>query len=253
MPCRVEVTFSPEEFRALRTRDLRDTTCVIFDVLRATSSFVTALANGADSVTAVEEISEAVALRKLRPDVLLAGERDGLRITAAQSGGVDFDLGNSPREFTREKVSGRSIVSTTTNGTRAIKSCAGARQIVIGSLLNLRATAEFVAAAKPSRVIAVAAGTFEEIALEDVLAAGAFCGLLRDALPSTQLADSAKIAAAAFEAGGAEFAQSARASRNAQRLLTIPDLAADVDFCLRQDALPLVAVQSADGALRMIR
>src|SRR5215831_257960 len=106
----VEVLFTPAEFETLRTRDLSNTTCVVFDVLRATSSMVTALANGAEAIMPVSEIAEALEIKRKDPDVLLAGERDGVRIEAALTGGVPFDLGNSPREFTKEKVAGKKIV-----------------------------------------------------------------------------------------------------------------------------------------------
>src|SRR5690242_13629107 len=105
----LEMLFTPAEFGALAQRDLRQTVCVVFDVLRATSSIITALANGAEAIVPVEEIPEALAVRAQRPDVLLAGERDGLRIPAALTGSIAFDLGNSPREFTRQVVQGKTI------------------------------------------------------------------------------------------------------------------------------------------------
>ena len=136
MGCAIEVMFTPADFRALRQRDLADATCVVLDVLRATSVMVTALANGAAAFIPVEEISTAIALKRERPEALLAGEREGLRIGSALSGGTEFDLGNSPREFTPTKVKGRTIISTTTNGTRALRACLGAGVVVIGSFLN---------------------------------------------------------------------------------------------------------------------
>src|ERR1017187_2892984 len=123
---KIEVILPPAELPSLARRDLRGTACVVFDILRATSTFVTALQNGAQEIVPVSEISEALARRQLQPDVLLAGERDGVKIRAGQSGGVDFDLGNSPREFRPDRVRGKTIVSTTTNGTRAMRACAGA-------------------------------------------------------------------------------------------------------------------------------
>src|SRR5271165_6662862 len=128
----LEVLFAPAEFAALRERDLTGTVCVVFDVLRATSSIVTALANGAAAVIPAAGIPEALALRRERADLLLAGEREGVRIRAHLTGGVEFDFGNSPREFTREKVAGRSIVITTTNGSRALRACAGAKAALAG-------------------------------------------------------------------------------------------------------------------------
>src|SRR5262245_17676042 len=105
----IEVLFSPAEFAALPRQNLGETTCVVFDVLRATSTMLTALANGAQAIIPVAEITEALAIRQRQPDVLLAGEREGLRIRAERTGGVDFDLGNSPREFTASRVQGRTI------------------------------------------------------------------------------------------------------------------------------------------------
>src|ERR1700722_6218438 len=110
MPVTLEVLFAPAEFEALSGRDLNGSVCVVFDIFRATSTIVTALANGADAVVPVAEISDALALRRQYPDVLLAGEREGLRIRRELTGSIDFDLGNSPRKFTRDHVQGKTIV-----------------------------------------------------------------------------------------------------------------------------------------------
>ena len=136
----IEVLFTPAEFEALSKRDLSETVCVVFDVLRATSSMVTALANGAEAIIPVSEISEALEIKREDPNVLLAGERNGLRIEANLTGSISFDLGNSPREFTKNRVAGKRIVITTTNGTRALRSCGHAKTVLIGSFLNLEAT-----------------------------------------------------------------------------------------------------------------
>jgi len=88
----LEALFTPADFTALSKRNLTGTCCVVFDVLRATSTMVTALWNGACAVRPVNEISEAIAARARHPGVLLAGERDGLRIGATLTGGSEFDL-----------------------------------------------------------------------------------------------------------------------------------------------------------------
>ncbi len=249
MACNPEVLFAPAEFRALRERDLRATVCVVFDVLRATSSFITALANGAAAVVPVEEISEALELRRQRPEVLLAGERNGLRIGAELTGGVEFEFGNSPREYVPEKVSGKTIVSTTTNGTRALRACAGARQVLVGSFLNLGATARRVQALQPEALLLICSGTFEDCALEDVIAAGAFCERLgrSHAAPET---DSAHIVRTQYLAAHHDLPGAMQHSRNARRLLSVPELRDDVAFCLRLDAFDLVAGVDATGAVR---
>src|SRR5208282_5998835 len=123
---KIDTILTPAELPALAKRDLRETLCVVFDVLRATSTFVTALHNGAKAIIPVGEISEAMAFKNSEfgirnsESVLLGGERDGMKIRTTQTGGTDFNLGNSPREYTPEKVRGNTIVSTTTNGTRAL-------------------------------------------------------------------------------------------------------------------------------------
>ncbi|MDG2213885.1 MAG: 2-phosphosulfolactate phosphatase, partial [Verrucomicrobiota bacterium] len=94
---RLQTTFTPADFEALAQTDLSGTTCVVLDILRATSSMITALANGAEQILPVATIEEALAAKAEHPEALLCGERNGLRITAAQTGGTEFDLGNSPR------------------------------------------------------------------------------------------------------------------------------------------------------------
>ena len=258
---KIEAILTPAELPALARRDLRGAACVVFDVLRATSTFVTALHNGANAVIPAAEISEALAIRKKRPEVLLAGERDGVKIRAAQTGGTDFDLGNSPREFTPEFVRGRTIVSTTTNGTRALRAGTGAQTVLAGSFLNLGATAEFIRRLQPAELLLVCAGTRENKADEDVLAAGALCKILaggssrRDdrtaqrAVP-TQLSDSAEIALLAWVQAKSDLAAAVRNAENARRLLAFPELRDDVAFCLQRDVFPLVALMEADGAIR---
>ncbi|MBW8865332.1 MAG: 2-phosphosulfolactate phosphatase, partial [Verrucomicrobia bacterium] len=219
--------------------------------LRATSTFVTALQNGAREVIPVSEISEAVARRQAQPSVRLAGERDGVRIRATQSGGTDFDFGNSPREFTPEKSRGATIVSTTTNGTRALRACAGAQTVLAASFLNLVATAKFLQAGNFSEILLVCAGTGEGVALEDVLAAGALAELLSThGNTHPALTDSSQIALKAFAQSKADLPAAIASSQNGRRLLAIPELRDDVAFCAQRDIFDLVAVMNVDGAIR---
>jgi 2-phosphosulfolactate phosphatase len=244
---KVDAILSPAELPSLAQRDLSRTAYVVFDVLRATSTFVTALHHGAEAVIPVAEIDEALAIRRRRPDVLLAGERDGVRIRAGQTGGTDFDLGNSPREFTPETVRGRTIISTTTNGTRALRAGAGARCVLAASLLNLAATARALHRLAPAEVLLVCAGTVETVALEDVLAAGALCELL-----AGEFADAADIARRTFLQAQPDLAAVLGVSRNARRLLAIPELRGDVAFCLQRDVFKRAVEMQSDGALRLV-
>ncbi len=257
---KIETILTPAELPALAQRDLRATACVVFDVLRATSTFVTALHHGAQAIIPVSEIAEALEIkaeggRQKAEIVLLGGERNGVRISA---NGIDFDLGNSPREYTPEKVRGKTIVSTTTNGTRALRACVGAKTILASSFLNLNATAEFLQREKAETILLVCAGTRENRADEDMLAAGALCELLvgssrRDdrtaqrAIPT--LSDSAQVALQAWLKAKSDLPGAVRNAENARRLLAIPELRDDVAFCLQRDIFPLVA-KMENGAVR---
>ena len=244
----LEVLFTPAEFALLRQRDLSGAVCVVFDVLRATSSMATALANGASAIIPVAEIPEALRIRERDPDVLLAGERDGLRIQSDRTGSVAFDLGNSPREFTREMVSGKTIAITTTNGTRALRACAGAKTVLAASFLHLRATAECLAEA--TDLILVCSGTLDQAAYEDVLAAGAMCDLLWPTHSAGAVADSAQIARWLYLLEKSDLFAAMAKSRNGRRLLANPDLRDDVAYCLQRDIFTTVAELGKDGAVR---
>jgi 2-phosphosulfolactate phosphatase len=252
---KIDAILSPRELPALLETDLRETVCIVFDVLRATSTFVTALQNGAREIIPVGEISEALEIKKQRPEVLLGGERNGVRISA---NGIVFDFGNSPREYTPEKVRGKTIVSTTTNGTRALRACAKAKMILASSFLNLSATAQFLQGEKSQNILLICAGTRENPALEDILAAGAMIEMLTESskpLPPLgrgegvlQMSDSAQIAFHAYANAKSNFVETVFAAENARRVLAIPELREDVHFCLQRDVFPLVA-KMKDGAI----
>jgi 2-phosphosulfolactate phosphatase len=248
----IEVTFTPAEFAALKNRDLNSTTCIVFDVLRATSTMLTALANGAREIIPVSEIAEALAIRATNPSAVLAGERDGLRIRAAQTGSIDFDLGNSPREFSPEKVGGKTIVMTTTNGTRALRACTHARQILIGAFLNLSTLARWIEQNEPPKLLLVCAGTFEEAAYEDTLAAGALVEIVSKKDPGRAMTDSAGMARQIFLSAKGDLFKSMQFSKNARRLLAKPALAADVQLCLERDRHPLLAAMH-DTSISIVR
>src|SRR6266436_142793 len=250
MPVRLEVLLSPAEFANLRNRDLGGTVCVVFDILRASTTMITALANGAEAIIPVAEISEALALKQLRPEVLLAGERQGLRIRKDLTGGTEFDLGNSPREYTAEKVQGKTIVMTTTNGTRALRACAGAKTVLIGSFLNLRANYNWLQEQRPANLILVCSGTYDEPALEDILAAGAICERIWPFYAGGHTSDSAEVARRLYPLLQFDLLGAMKHSRNGRRLLANPELRSDVWFCVQRETVPFAAELCADGAVR---
>lgn len=249
---RLEVLFTPAEFAALGARDLSGTTCVVFDILRATSTIVTALANGAAAVIPVAEIPEALAIRKQRPEVLLAGERHGLRIQAALTGGTDFDLGNSPREFTPAIVRDKTIVLSTTNGSRALRACAGANTVLIGSFLNLRATADFLEQRAVENLLLVCSGTVDQAAYEDILGAGALADLIWSRFAGGKIADSANVAREIYQLHQHDLLRALEKSRNGRRLHSIPDMRADLNWCVQRDIFHFVAQLGADGGITRV-
>jgi len=245
----IEVLLAPAEFAVLPQRDLRQTVCVVFDVLRATSSMMMALAHGAAAVIPVADIAEALAIRQRHPNVLLAGERNGLRIRAAPSGGVDFDLGNSPREFTPERVHGRTIVMTTTNGTRALRACAGAKTTLVGTFFNLTALEHWIEHAQSSNLLLVGSGTIEQAAYEDALAAGALADRVWPEGAGVEIADSAIMVRQLYRLAQDNLPAALETARNGRRLLANPELRDDVRFCSQCDLLSFVALLQPDGTV----
>ncbi|MFO1460027.1 MAG: 2-phosphosulfolactate phosphatase [Verrucomicrobiota bacterium] len=246
----IEAILSPSEFEVLRQRDLKKTACVVFDVLRATSTLLAAFASGADSVEPVAGIPEALGRRAEDPEVLLAGERQGLRIDGSQTGGVEFDLGNSPREFTRARVEGRRIVMTTTNGTRALHACSGAATVLAASFGNLSATARWLSLNHPEQLLLVCAGTQDHASLEDALAAGALADEIWTLVSSAWIDDGIRIARDLYRARRADLLRAVAEGRNGHRLLSQPQLAGDVPDCLDRDRFPFIARLDSRGRLR---
>jgi 2-phosphosulfolactate phosphatase len=183
----IDVALTPADIALLPQRDLTQTTCVGFDILRATSSMITAMANGAEEIHPVQSLEEAFALREELGGGLLAGERHGERPDR-------FDYGNSPLEF--RNCRGKRIIWTTTNGTVALRACERAGRVLVGALLNLQSLVEELNWDEPERVLLVCAGTFDEFALEDAAAAGRLIA----ELPAAELTDAAHSALATARA-----------------------------------------------------
>jgi len=247
---KLEVLLTPVEFATLRNRDLSQTVCVVLDILRATTSMVTALSNGAEAIIPVAEISEALAIRQQRPEVVLAGERDGQRIPPGLTGGVPFDLGNSPREYTAKAVQGKTIVMTTTNGTRALRACAGASAVLVGSFLNLRATYIRLQEMRPVNLVIVCSGTFNEPALEDILAAGAICERIWPLYAGGHTSDAAEVARRLYPLMQYDLLGAMKNSVNGRRLLANPELRTDVWYSVQRETLSFAAELCSDGAVR---
>lgn len=172
-------------------------TAVVIDVLRATTTITHALANGAVRVIPCLEIDEARRIAAGIPDSVLGGERGGVAISG-------FDLDNSPAAYTRERVGGRTVVFTTTNGTRAMKLCAAAKEVWLASFVAFSAVCQRLSEATAIEILC--AGTDGQITREDVLLAGAIADDLERSSPGEfTLNDQAAIAAEAWRSAVREL------------------------------------------------
>jgi 2-phosphosulfolactate phosphatase len=231
----VKAYYAPADYENQPAGHWRGKTAVVMDILRATSTMATALANGYRSVRCFREVADAQNFAANHDRTALAGERDGV----PQSG---FQFGNSPREFVNKAPQYDFLALTTTNGTRAMEAVAGADCVVIASLLNLSAVADFLRQErKDSPLALVCGGSGEDFSLEDALVAGALLGELRTDHPLAHL----------FRAYAAHLHRAFRASKNGRHLLEI-GLADDVDWCLQLDKYAVVPLLADDGRIRCL-
>lgn len=225
--------------------ELAGSNVVVVDILRATTTIVYALAAGVKIVVPLLEVQEAVERKtRLGSAAVLGGERGGKKIPG-------FDLGNSPVEYTPETVRAKTVLFTTTNGTRAMQMCRQARRVLIGSFANFSAVCR--EAGKLDRLDILCAGTDGQITREDVLFAGAVIddlsrqhkpeGPAKDAL---QLNDQAEIAADAWRAAAQDFAgprplaEFLRACQGGRNLLEIGH-ERDIEIAAQIDKFDLLA------------
>jgi 2-phosphosulfolactate phosphatase len=217
-------------------------TVVVIDVLRASSSIVEAMASGARTIFPVASIEEAIRLANTlgRDGVLLCGERRSLTIEG-------FDLGNSPGDFTPERVGGKTLVMTTTNGTASMAAAAGAGRVVVGALLNLDAVVEDLVRTGAEPVF-LCSGREGRFGLDDAVTAGRMIVALMEARPDVEwtMNDGARAALAlgrAFDGDAASlFAETA-----AGRQVADAGLEADLAFCAQtnlRDVLPVLQDRS---------
>jgi len=219
--------------QALQGARLQERTVLVIDVLRASTCVIAAFVNGCAGVVPAPDADAARRLaRGLPPGTyLLAGERRGEPIPG-------FDLGNSPLEFIAERVAGKTIVMSTSNGTRALLAARGAAAIGVAALVNLGAAAGW--ALGGGRDVTVAcAGERGAVSLEDLVAAGLLVERMTRDEPGTTTTPGAREALRAAAPYGKDVGPLARTSTWA-RHLTRRGRAADVAACLRLDATAVV-------------
>ena len=236
----IDVIVSTAEAAQYRMQNY--STIVVIDVLRATSVIVTALSHGAKGVYPVVEVDAARELAAVwqHPAVLLGGERNAIPLPG-------FDLGNSPLEYTPEKVQGHDIIMTTTNGTKAMQAASAAKRVLVGALLNAKAIA--CALQHDEQVALLCAGTYQRLDIPDLLAAGAIIAALGELGMNPQLNDLGRVSAEYFAEDS--FMQRALHSYHGN-MLTGLGRQEDLDYCLQLDTLAIVPRMEQDGNLLRI-
>jgi 2-phosphosulfolactate phosphatase len=232
---RLDVYLTADELAAT---DPAGRVVAVIDVLRASTTIVTALANGARAVVPFADADELMTRARQfeRRDVRLAGERKMLPIKG-------FDLGNSPAQFTAASVGGMTVLLTTTNGTRALIAAEGAADVVVASYVNLSAVTAMlrVALRGGTDVVIACAGQDGHYALEDAACAGRYVRMVTRRLSGVAMNDAAhSCALLARNYGdnvGTVFIDSAHG-----RALADAGFREDLALCAAVDAYPVVPV-----------
>jgi 2-phosphosulfolactate phosphatase len=229
---KIAVLFTPH---GLSAPELAGRGVVVLDVLRTTTTVITAVANGAKAIVPAATSEEAVRLTAnlAKDGVLLAGERKCLKIEG-------FALGNSPREMTPEAVSGKTIFLATTNGTPALVATQGGDPVLVGGAVNFKALAERARAVFAERgdLVIVCAGRDGEFALEDAYTAGRLVRVLKRGARKLRLNDAAT--AALDLTTHYEDRSDALSHSEAARQLADVDLGDDVAFSGKPDRFSVV-------------
>ncbi|MGQ1785109.1 MULTISPECIES: 2-phosphosulfolactate phosphatase [unclassified Saccharicrinis] len=215
-------------------------TVIVIDVLRATSVMTTALDNGAKQVIPVLTPEEAFELQKKmgKEKVVLGGERNAVPIEG-------FDFGNSPFSYTPEIIKDKTLVITTTNGTRAIVNAKGAKNLFVGSFLNDRAIVETVR--NEQEVVIVASGSHNLFTMEDSLCAGKIAHDLEQRV-GAQLSDVAIAMASLYEQNKHDIHALASKGRHYNRLKGL-GAEKDLAYCFKSNETDVVPVYTKDGTL----
>ncbi len=220
--------------------NIENSIAVIIDIFRATSSICYGIENGAEAIIPVAQVEECAAYRKKGLDYLLAAERNGEVVSG-------FDFGNSPFSYTAEKVAGKTIVLTTTNGTHALHLSRAAKKVVIGSFLNLTTLCDWLKA-QQENILLVCAGWKNNFNLEDTL----FSGAVIDQLQSNNYAlDDPGIAANdLFQLGKNDLNSYLQKTAHSERLKKL-GIEEDIRFCLQVDLTTAIPVLEGEKLVKL--
>ncbi|MBU5453941.1 2-phosphosulfolactate phosphatase [Caproiciproducens sp. MSJ-32] len=212
---------------------LKDKIVIIIDMLRATSVITTAINNGAKEIIPILTVEEAYKkkeeLKAIGIEALLGGERNAIKIEG-------FDFTNSPLEYTKERVNEKTIILTTTNGTRAINLSKNAKKIFIASMLNAKAVVAELKKEKED-IVFINAGTNGEFSMDDYICSGYMISLLSKEC-SCNLSDISKMAKLIYENNNniIDFIKEAKH----YNILKSLNLEKDLYYCVKKDIIKIV-------------
>lgn len=234
----VSVCLSPA---LLSSYNLEDSIVVVIDIFRASTSICYGIHNGATSIIPVSTVEEC--LKYSSSGHLLAAERNGAIVEG-------FNFGNSPFSYTIDKVKGKTIVLTTTNGTRSIQLSKNQRAntVLVGSFLNITALCNWLRSQNQS-VVLLCAGWKENFSLEDTLFAGAAVEKLKEGFVIKD--DAAHAAFDLYQLAKSDIGSYLKKSSHSARLEKL-NIEADIKFCLKLDTVDSIPVLSGDKLIKMI-
>ena len=215
----------------------RKSIVVVVDVLRATSTMCIAFEKGIEKMIPVSNVEEALEYRSTNPDYVLAAERNGAPVRG-------FDFGNSPQSYLDHDMSGKTIVMTTTNGTKSIGIAKKDHEVIIGSLLNLDAISKWLI--KQDRdVIIFCAGWKDKFNLEDTLFAGGLAQQLVDSDLYDNSCDATQAAQILWEKGKGDLFAFLDNSSHRKRLAKL-NIDSDIHFCLKINQTTKIPILKGD-------
>lgn len=224
----IEVCYTPQAYQLFHNPK---SIVVVIDILRATSAITTAFYNGVTKMIPVATIEEAKTYKD--QGFLVAAERNGEIVEG-------FDLGNSPFGYMNNRVKGKTIAITTTNGTQAIEAARSAGQIIIGSFLNMDVVIEYLRKQKKD-VLFICAGWKNKFNLEDSLFAGAVAHELIHKYDFKTGCDSTIAAKHLYSLAKVDLYDFLKDSSHRQRLAKL-DLERDIRYCLTPNQCPVIPI-----------
>jgi 2-phosphosulfolactate phosphatase len=222
---------------------LSDRVVVVIDILRATSVIVHALSQGASEIIPLATVEEAFQMAKAFPRgfAMLGGERNSKAIPG-------FDLGNSPREYAAERVKGKKLILTTTNGTRAFHAVSSGKEIVAGSFLNIGAIAQRCVESGRD-VFIFPSGDEGNFSLEDILCGGMLIDLItKKQKKQTSLTDASYGAQILYQRFKDNLLEAFHLSHHGKELID-RGFEDDLVYCAQIDVTPLVPI-FREGVIR---